>query len=99
MSIKYQNLSKNLIGFGFYFMHFALRTHLSEIWGSRSGIKITSFWVALEADTASSCGVWYCAVFLSSLKNPGFRFVIFLSAQRHQQAGSLCMSVHEIFIV
>jgi hypothetical protein len=97
MGPKY-NLSKNSIGFGsenifkiwIYFMHFALRTHWSEIWDSRSGIKITAFWVALKADTASSCGIWYCTVVLSSLKTPAFD--ICFSFRRSQQVGFVLLT-------
>jgi len=95
---KYHNLSKNWIGFGsenifrirIYFMHFMLRTHGSEIWGSHKGIKITAFWFALKAGTASSCAVWYCTVVLSSLKNPAFD--LGFSFRRNQQAGFILLN-------
>jgi len=97
MGRKY-SLSKNSIGFGsenvlkiwIYFMRFALRTHWSEISGSRSVIKITAFWVALKAVTASSCGVWYCTVVLSSLKTPAFDLCF--SFRMNQQAGFVLLT-------
>jgi hypothetical protein len=97
MCPKY-SLFKNSIGFGgenifktwIYFKHFALRTHWSEIWVSHSVIKITAFWVALKAGTASPCGALYCTVVLSSLKNPAFELCS--SFRRNQQAGFVLLT-------
>jgi len=86
MGPKYHNLSKIWIGLGsenifrmwIYFMHFAPRTHWSEIWGCRCGIIITAFWFALKAGTASSCQLWYCTVVLLFWK-PRHSIYVFLS--------------------